>query len=314
MNLVKVHLDTDLGGRLDDLCALALLLRWPGVELTGITTVLEDDGRRAGCARYVLALAGWSEVPVAAGADVRLGRFQRVAGLPAEARYWPEPVQPAPGPLEAALTLLRQSIEAGAIVIAIGPCTNLALLEQRWPGLLRRASLYLMGGSIRPAPSGFPVRDYRRDFNVQADSQAARQVIESSQPTLVPLEVTVQTALRQADLPALGQAGPLGRLLAHQAGAFAQDERLPERLDQPYAGVPADAISFQHDPLTCAVALGWPGANVEPLPLALERDGELLRLRIAAGGRRVQAVTAVEGERFNTFWLDTVTGRQTDSP
>ncbi len=37
---VKVHLDTDLGGDIDDLCALALLLRWPeGVQLTGVTTV-----------------------------------------------------------------------------------------------------------------------------------------------------------------------------------------------------------------------------------------------------------------------------------
>jgi inosine-uridine nucleoside N-ribohydrolase len=30
----KVHLDADI----DDLCALALLLAWPGVEHTGITT------------------------------------------------------------------------------------------------------------------------------------------------------------------------------------------------------------------------------------------------------------------------------------
>jgi inosine-uridine nucleoside N-ribohydrolase len=40
---VKIHLDTDLGGDIDDLCALALLLRWPGVEVTGITTVIDDD-------------------------------------------------------------------------------------------------------------------------------------------------------------------------------------------------------------------------------------------------------------------------------
>jgi hypothetical protein len=26
-----VHLDTDIGGDIDDLCALAMLLRWPGV-------------------------------------------------------------------------------------------------------------------------------------------------------------------------------------------------------------------------------------------------------------------------------------------
>jgi inosine-uridine nucleoside N-ribohydrolase len=38
---IRIHLDTDIGGDLDDLCALALLLGWPDVELTGVTTVLE---------------------------------------------------------------------------------------------------------------------------------------------------------------------------------------------------------------------------------------------------------------------------------
>src|SRR5215471_13488469 len=68
MGRIKVHLDTDIGGDIDDLCALALLLNWPDVEITGITTVLEHGGKRAGYARYALALAGRGEVPVAAGA------------------------------------------------------------------------------------------------------------------------------------------------------------------------------------------------------------------------------------------------------
>lgn len=50
----KIHLDTDLGGDIDDLCALAMLLRWENVELTGITTVAESGGKRAGYTRYVL--------------------------------------------------------------------------------------------------------------------------------------------------------------------------------------------------------------------------------------------------------------------
>ena len=41
----KIHLDTDLGGDIDDLCALAMLLRWEGAELAGITTVAEANGR-----------------------------------------------------------------------------------------------------------------------------------------------------------------------------------------------------------------------------------------------------------------------------
>jgi purine nucleosidase len=45
--VLKVHLDTDLGGDPDDVCALAMLLKWPGVEITAITTTAEAGGRRA---------------------------------------------------------------------------------------------------------------------------------------------------------------------------------------------------------------------------------------------------------------------------
>ena len=67
--LQKIHLDTDLGGDTDDLCALALLLAWPDVEITGITTCLEEGGRRAGYVCYALSIAGRTKIPVAAGAD-----------------------------------------------------------------------------------------------------------------------------------------------------------------------------------------------------------------------------------------------------
>ena len=33
--MTKIHLDTDLGSDTDDLCALAMLLGWPGAELVG---------------------------------------------------------------------------------------------------------------------------------------------------------------------------------------------------------------------------------------------------------------------------------------
>jgi purine nucleosidase len=86
----KIHLDTDLGGDIDDLCALALLLRLRDeVQLTGVTTVAENDGRRAGYARRVLEMEGQAEVPVAAGADNQGGYYPYYLGLPDETRYWP---------------------------------------------------------------------------------------------------------------------------------------------------------------------------------------------------------------------------------
>jgi purine nucleosidase len=40
--VLKLHLDTDLGSDIDDLCALAMALNWPDVELLAVTTVTDD--------------------------------------------------------------------------------------------------------------------------------------------------------------------------------------------------------------------------------------------------------------------------------
>ena len=98
--MTKIHLDTDIGGDIDDLCALAMVLKWPGAELTGVTTVAEHEvtghrgGKRAGMVHYVLGLAGRTDVPVAAGAEATLACYRVFQGLPDETVYWPEPIDP----------------------------------------------------------------------------------------------------------------------------------------------------------------------------------------------------------------------------
>lgn len=304
---VRLHLDTDIGGDIDDACALALLLACPGVELTGITTTAEEDGRRAGYARYVLSLAGRTDIPVAAGADVSSGRFRFHPGYPPEERYWPEPIPRAPGDLNEALALLRRSIDAGATVVAVGPFTNLALLEERHPGVLASARLVIMGTHVKDAPPGYPQWGTEEgDYNVQLDIGAARRVLDASRPTLVPIEVTVQTALRRAYLPRLSDSGPLGALLVRQAEACALDWRNEEVYGATCARLPDDTIAFLHDPLACAVALGWPGTGHEQLPFVLEERGGFLYQRIDPAGKPFTVVTNVDGESFGLFWLGTI--------
>jgi purine nucleosidase len=304
---MKIHLDTDLGGDIDDLCALALLLKWPGVEITGITTVDEVDGKRAGYTRHALALAGRAHIPVAAGADAACGRFRYAPSLPREETYWPEPVGPAATPVSAAMALLKDSIEAGARIVAIGPYTNLVLMEKVYPGTLAKADLYLMGGHVKPAPPGFPQWDNTVDWNVQYDVASARYLFDHCSATIIPIEVTGQTALRRAYLPALRAAGPLGQLLAHQAEAFAREEEYEQVYGSACEGLPDDIINFLHDPLACAIALGWPGVTSERISIRTDvRDGWLFEEQDEAG-QPMTLVTAVEGTRFNEFWLQVVT-------
>lgn len=302
----KIHLDTDLGGDIDDLCALAMLLRWKDTELTGITTVAEANGRRAGYVRHVLEFEDRKDIPVAAGADVSQGFYRYPElGYPDEERYWSKPVAASPNPVEDAIQLLKQSIEQGATIIAIGPFTNLCLLDLQNPGILMQANLFLMGGYVYPIRLGFPQWGNEMDWNIQVDVKSAKHVIEHSNPTLILLSVTVETALRRSHLEDLRKSGKLGQLLARQAEAFALDEQNEKKIGETCEGLPNDMINFLHDPLACAIALGWnEGVEIKEVPLLLEeKDGWLLE-RIDPSGKPIRIVTQIDGPRFNEFWLN----------
>ena len=305
--MLKLHLDTDIGGDIDDLCALAMALNWPDVELLAVTTVAEVQGRRAGYARYALSLAGREDITVAAGADVSLDCYRSRPGLSDEDVYWPEPIPPAPTSIDQALSLLESSIEQGANIVAIGPFTNLALLEKRSPGILGSARLYLIGGYVFPTREGFPPWGNDMDYNVQVDVQSAHYVIQRSSPTFVPLSVTVETSLRRTYLATLRQAGPLAQLIARQAEAFAGEYNYEAQFGQTCKGLPEDIINFQHDSLACAIALGWnEEVEIREIPLKLEiKDGWLCQ-RVDESGKPTRVVTQVNGDKFNEFWCDTV--------
>jgi purine nucleosidase len=306
--MTKLHLDTDLGGDIDDLCALAMLCKWPGVELSAVTTNQDDRGSRAGYVRYALKLAGKAEIPVATGADASMDCYRFFPRLPDENRYWPEPIPPAPGPLEKALDLLQGSIQNGAIIAGIGAFTNLALLEKRNPGYLEKANLCLMGGYVFPVPDGFPQWDYTMDWNMQIDAQSALLVLERANPLLVPMTVTLQTWLRRADLPALRQAGPPGQLIVRQAEAWAEDQRMEARFGETCSGLPKDTINFQHDPLACTIALGWrDGIEIDEIHVLSEIRDSWLRQRVDPAGKPTRVVTQVDGAKFADLWLKLVT-------
>ena len=308
--MLKIHLDTDFGGDIDDFCALAMLLRWTdNIQFTGITTVAEINGRRAGQVKYVLELEGRNDILIAAGADVSQGFYPYELGLPPEERYWAKPIAPLQTSSDEAVELLKKSVEQDATIIGIGPLSNFYLLENKYPGILRDARLFLMGGCVFPSRKGYPQWKDEDDFNLQVDARSALCVVENCNPTFVPLSVTTQTALRKEHLTTLKEAGALGQLLARQAEAFAEDEKIGEKFGETCDKLPSDIINFQHDPLTCAIALGWnDGVEISEVPLKTELKSGLLDRKIDAHGKPTKIVTNIDGERFSQFWIDTIAG------
>ena len=211
-------------------------------------------------------------------------------------------------PPEEAIALLKKSIEEGATIVGIGPFTNLRLLAKEFPGILKEANLFLMGGYVYPVRPGFPNWKNEFDFNVQVDIKSAKYVLEHSNPTLVPLSVTAETALRRAYLPKLRIAGALGQLLALQAEVFAADEKMETKYGSTCERLPSDIINFLHDPLACAIALGWDqGVEIAEVPLAFEEKDGWLHERIDSRGQSTRVVTKIDGPRFGEFWLHRIT-------
>lgn len=306
----KVHLDTDLGGDTDDLCALAMLLKWPDIQITGITTNIELDGKRAGYTKYVLKIVGRENIPVKTGADVSSGFYRGKPGLPKESDYWPEPITPSPNPIDEALELLKSSIEQDAIVIGIGAFTNLFLLDQKYPGILKKARFYLMGGYVYPVREGYPQWGNDMDWNIQVDVNSAKHVLENSNPTLIPLTVTVETAIRRSYLPTLRRSGKLGEIMATQAEVLNREYNNEEKFRKICKGLPADILNFQHDALACAIALGWDdGVEIQEVPLKLEIKDSYLHELVNNSGKPTKVVTKVNGDKFNEFWFNLVTNK-----
>lgn len=304
---MRIHLDTDLGGDPDDLCALAMLLAWPDVEITGITTTLDADGMRAAYVTHCLRLAGRDDIPIASGAGLSLTSRQRADPVVNDPRYWPVDLAPLPSSQGAALDLLAHSIDAGATVVGIGTFTNLALLEVARPGSLRRAPIGLMGGWVHPPADGLPAWGPDMDWNVQFDPRATEIVFASAADlTLATLPATMQAHVRRANLPRLRAAGPLAKLIARQSEARAADAGMP-MLAEAHAALPDDLLNFHFDPVACAAALGWPGVTVQEMRLRTVHEGDVFRFMPDPGGRSVRVLVDVDGPAFAEMWLERVT-------
>ena len=72
--MIKVLLDTDIGGDIDDAICLAYLLKEPQCKLLGITTVCGESEKRAAVADAICRTAG-KRIPIVADLTEQCSRF-----------------------------------------------------------------------------------------------------------------------------------------------------------------------------------------------------------------------------------------------
>ena len=242
---LRLVLDTDPG--VDDAIAILLALAAPEAEVVGLTT-LGGNVPRARATRNALALlqaAGRAEVPVARGAARPLsGRFHPSVKFHGPGGLSARLPDPSTEPVQqTAVDFLSESIETmpGEVsVVALGPLTNIARLEQLKPGILNRcASVVVMGGAVGAPGNVSP----RAEFNFQSDPLAAAQVMGSGTPiVLADLSACRQVGICREQAMGLSSEGLLGGLaLQMLQGWFARDDN-------------RERFEF-YDPLAVALAL-----------------------------------------------------------
>lgn len=170
---MKLILDTDIGGDIDDAIALGYLLNQPRCELLGIATVGGEPALRAAIASAICTAAGRADLPIHVGASAPLLGPERQPDpyqFAAICDRWPHQCFDHGN---TAIDWMRRTIRAnpGEItLLAIGPLTNVGLLfmlDPDIPALLR--DITIMGGS-------FAATEAEQEWNIICDPHAAARV------------------------------------------------------------------------------------------------------------------------------------------
>ena len=300
-----VYLDCDTG--VDDAVAIAYLLASPEINLVGIGTVSGNTSaaQAAENTLRLLALAGRTDIPVAIGSHDHLvdpysGGVPHIHGDNGIGNVELPATDATPVAESAAELLLQLSrTHGGALeIITIGPTTNIALALRLDPHLAERVSQVTVMGGVALAPGNIgPVSE----ANVHNDPEAASILISAPWPvTLVPLDVTLENTLEEADREALLNAPePLTRAVG---------EILDHYYDF-YVGLYGRRSSALHDPLAAAIAVGGVTATIAPAVNVVVDTTD--------GPGRGQTICDLRGQRQGPRDMDDATARvvlDTDQP
>ena len=287
---VRLLIDTDPG--VDDAVAILMALASPDVAVAGLTTV-GGNVPLARSTRNALALlqaAGRGDVPVAKGAARPLrGRYTyspQFHGPGGLSRRLPSPTA---GPIaEGAVQFLHDELTrkpGEAILVALGPLTNLAHLLWERPIALKQArNIVVMGGAVNTPGNVTP----KAEFNFHSDPVAAGIVLSSGLPvTLVDLAACRQVSISREQALNLRSAHPLGRLALDLLQGWFRREPGRQRFEF-------------YDPLALAMALEPAIATVVKVDLdvGLEEDESWGETAETGGPGEIALVQQVDSARF----------------
>jgi purine nucleosidase len=208
--MIPVLLDTDPGNDIDDVLAIAYLLKQPRCEFLGITTATGDVARRAALAEVICRAVGRNDVPIVAGrsevlvhgpGQPHVPQYEAIRDLPHSLDY----------PADQAVRFLQQKIRErpGEIVLlTIAPLPNIALLfglDPEIPSLLR--------GIVSMAGAFFGHNNLEWNCRVDPVATAMVAATKRSNHTWYGLDVTMQVLETPETVRTRYKAAPLDTIL-----------------------------------------------------------------------------------------------------
>jgi inosine-uridine nucleoside N-ribohydrolase len=342
----KVIIDQDaFGPGGSNMQAILLALQDPAVEVLGIT-IESGDGwcaENVAHALRLLEIVGRTDVPVVAGSTYPLvnsaastrrweARYGKLVYKGAWTEEWPSatvarraPHGPAIVPplvegdpttravAESAAGFLVRKVHefpGEVTVLALGPCTNVALavrLDDSFAGLAKE--LVVMGGSFSPKPAENEfAREYlytpRLEFNFRWDPEATQIVLHAPWRRVlqVPVDATTRTLFTK-ELAARATAAdtPVARYVAQYAQPYPMwDEVAVASWLEPELITKSEAMAVDVDTDHGAGygnTLSWPTDGGPGL-----------------GERRVEVVLDIDVPRFEQWCVDELTRRRDATP
>lgn len=300
---MRIWIDTDIGSDVDDALTLAYVLRHPGFELVGISTVFGDVELRTRIAVELLALSPEPAVPVLTGLGVPL--TERRNGV----MFGHEGL----GVVEGAEPTMRVTVESGGreriaaiaeavdaaspdVMLAIGPLTNVAALAGRG---LELPPLAIMGGKFTDVMLEGMTPEIG-EWNWFSDPDAVRAVLAPDRPQrplprVVPADVTFRTRLAEGDVDLLAAGDSLNAAVARQCRHWLDLQRERFGRDRPRVAL--------HDPLTAAVLVESALCPFEARRVIVDDQGAA---QLDVGDPNVEVATDVDPDAAREHLMSTL--------
>jgi len=305
-----VLLDMDPG--VDDALAILLAAASPEVEIVGMTTVSGNVSLEVATANAlgVLGLIGRDDVPVLSGADrplrrevVRATEVHGPTGM-GNAELPDVGRTATTGAVDYLVATLKER-PGEVAVVATGPLTNLALAEQKHPGILTLAAeVVVMGGAVLEAGNVTPAAE----FNFFADPEAVDVVIGSREDVkVVGLDATHQVVLTPEMIAS--------RLGNGATRIFVEASTRPV-IEYGEQSSGSEGI-FLHDPLAVAAVIDPSLLAFEKMKVAIETGGCVATGALVAdrrpyadprrlAGRPIHYAMGVEAARFLDLFCERI--------